>query len=140
MPVPTALTAPTASTEVVTKEPAQAKHQAASTFVSPVEAPGRTLATPELADAFDGIDEVTAAQWRSRLGDLRKHKWMRPARATKGRAPNPATWWPLKFAELLHERGTSYESLNRAFLNVAALKPWLPEWQAARRERNAFCQ
>lgn len=101
---------------------------------------GRTLKTGELAEAFDGIDGVGADKWRQWLGDLKNHSWLKPARATIGMAPNPATWWPLKFAELLLERGRPADSLNRAFLTVQALKPWLHDWQEARRERDAFGQ
>ena len=113
--------------------------QAEPTAAEPVQPTGRTMATGELADAFDGIMDVTSQQWRKRLGDLSNHPWLKPARATQTAAPHPATWWPLKFAELLLERNASLESLNRAFL-APQLKPWLTDWQEAKRERNAFGQ
>lgn len=113
--------------------------QAEPTAAEPVQPTGRTMATGELSDAFDGIMDVTAQQWRKRLGDLSNHPWLKPARATQAAAPNPATWWPLKFAELLLERNANPESLNRAFL-TPKLKPWLTDWQEVRRERNAFGQ
>lgn len=98
------------------------------------------LTTPEIAEAFDGIGGQTAAQLRSKLGDVKNHHWLLPARAAQARAPKPATWWPLKIADSLLQRQASAESLNRAFLTVPMLKPWLHLWQEKRRERNAFGQ
>jgi hypothetical protein len=98
----------------------------------------RPLTTRMIADAFNGINQVSAAQWLVWLGDLKHHGWLIPARAEKRPAPNSATWWPLKLAELLQKRGAEFDALNRCFLNAPALKPWLPAWQDARRERNAF--
>ncbi len=92
--------------------------QAEPVAAEPVQSPERTLKTGALADAFNGIMGVSAQQWRNRLGDLKHHLWLTPARATTAAAPTPATWWPLKFAELLLEREASAESLNRAFLTV----------------------
>jgi hypothetical protein len=97
------------------------------------------LTTPELADAFDGVDGQTAQQWRRKLGDVKNHKWLLPARHEPATAPNAATWWPLLFAELLLARDVSAESLNRVFM-TRKLKPWLLLWQEKRRERNAFGQ
>ena len=96
------------------------------------------LTTRKIADAFADIDGQTAQQWRDKLGDVNNHRWLLPARAARNSAPRPSTWWPLKFADLLGERGTTHDSLNRAFLGQPALKPWLAEWQEAKRERNAF--
>ena len=96
------------------------------------------LTTPEIADAFDGIDGQTAKQWRDKLGDVNNHRWLIKARAQTAKAPKPATWLPIKFAELLLAREASIDSLNRAFVNAPKLKPWLPLWQEKRRERNAF--
>lgn len=96
------------------------------------------LTTPDIADAFDGIDGQSAKQWRDKLGDVNNHQWLLPARAARAAAPKSATWWPIAFAELLLERGTEADSLNRAFLMVPKLKPWLLLWQEKRRERNAF--
>jgi len=98
------------------------------------------LTTPDIADAFDGIDGQTAKQWRDKLGDVNNHQWLIDAQAQKATAPKPATWWPIKFAELLRTRDATDESLNRAFLTAPKLKPWLPLWQEKRRERNAFGQ
>jgi hypothetical protein len=98
------------------------------------------LTTPEIAEAFDGIGGQTAKQWRDKLGDVNNHQWLIDARAQKATAPKPATWWPIKFAELLRTRDATDESLNRAFLTAPKLKPWLPLWQEKRRERNAFGQ
>ena len=98
------------------------------------------LTTPEIADAFDGIDGLTARQWRDKLGDANNHQWVMPARAEKATAPKASTWWPITLAELLVAREASDESLNRAFLTAPKLKPWLPLWQEKRRERNAFGQ
>jgi hypothetical protein len=58
------------------------------------------LTTPEIAEAFDGIGGQTAKQWRDKLGDVNNHQWLIDARAQKATAPKPATWWPIKFAEL----------------------------------------
>ena len=96
------------------------------------------LTTPDIADAFDGIDGQTAKQWRDKLGDVNNHRWLIKARAQTAKAPKPATWLPIKFAELLLAREASIDSLNRAFVNAPKLKPWLPLWQEKRRERNAF--
>ena len=98
------------------------------------------LKTPAIAEAFEGVDGLTAKQWSDRLGDLNNHKWLTPARATQGKAPRPATWWPLKLGEILEARGIPFDALNRLFLNRRALKPWLPAWQEAKRQRNAFGQ
>ena len=98
------------------------------------------LTTPDIADAFDGIDGQTAQQWRDKLGDVNNHQWLIEARAQKAPAPRPATWWPIKLAELLRTRDATDESLNRAFATAPKLKPWLPLWQEKRRERNAFGQ
>ena len=96
------------------------------------------LTTRKIADAFADIDGQTAQQWRDKLGDVNNHRWLLPARAARNSAPRPSTWWPLKFADLLEERGTTLDSLKQAFLHQPALKPWLAEWQEAKRERNAF--
>ena len=98
------------------------------------------LTTPDIADAFDGINETTATQWRNWLGDVNNHEWLLPARAVKASTPKSATWWPLVFASLLLERKASGDSLNRAFLTMPMLKPRLKLWQEQRRERNAFGQ
>ena len=98
------------------------------------------LTTPDIADAFDGINGQTAQQWRDKLGDVNNHQWLVEARAARASAPRPATWWPIKFAELLRARKATDESLDHAFLTVPKLKPWLPLWQEKRRERNAFGQ
>ena len=118
-----------------TSAPAPAAESVPVEALKPI---GLTLTTPELADAFDDI-EVSAERWRKRLGDLRNHAWLALARATATKAPTPASWYPLKFAELLRERGATDDCLNRAFL-APALKPWRLKWQEARRERNAFGQ
>lgn len=97
------------------------------------------LKTGDIAEAFDGIDDLSAAKWRRKLGDVKNHAWVLPARAVKGEAPTPSTWWPLKLADLLQqEREVSFDTLNRKFVNQKKLKPWLPAWQAARRERDDF--
>lgn len=98
------------------------------------------LTTPEVADAFDGVDGQTAKQWRDKLGDVNNHQWLIEARAQRAAAPRPTTWWPIAFAELLLARGASDESLNRAFVAAPKLRPWLALWQEKRRERNAFGQ
>jgi hypothetical protein len=98
------------------------------------------LSTPRLAEAFDDTDNKSAKQWRRILGDVNNHHWLLDARADRGTAPRPTTWWPLKFAALLEKRGVTFDSLNRAFLTSPTLKPWLRHWQEARRERNAFGQ
>ena len=109
----------------------------AGTSPQPHEGPP-ALKTPEIADAFDGISGHSAQQWRDMLGDMNNHQWLKAALATQGKAPRPSTWWPLKFADLLLERGATRESLNRAFVNAPKLKQWLPNWQQAKRERDAF--
>lgn len=96
------------------------------------------LTTPEIADAFDGIDGQSAEQWRRKLGDVNNHKWLLGARAEKAKAPQPARWWPIKLAELVLEREDCADSLNRAFLTAPTLKQWRPAWQEHRRERDAF--
>lgn len=101
--------------------------------------PTRPLTSPQLADAFDGV-ELTVDKWRTKLGDTNNHQWLLPAQRSKGTAPNPSTWCPVAFADLLHKRGTKPAELNRCFLTVQALKPWLAEWQEATRERNNFGQ
>jgi hypothetical protein len=98
------------------------------------------LTTAEIADAFDGINDTSATRWRKRLGDVNNHEWLLPARAVKASAPKSATWCPLVFAGLLLERKASGERLNRAFLNIPMLKPWLKLWQEQKRERSAFGQ
>ena len=98
------------------------------------------LTTPDIADAFEGIDGQTAKQWRDKLSDVNNHQWLIEARAEKATAPRPTKWWPIKFAELLLARDASAESLNRAFATAPKLKPWLLVWQERRRERNAFGQ
>ena len=98
------------------------------------------LTTPQMADAFDGIDGRTGQKWRELLGDLNNHQWALPARAAEGKAPKPATWWPVILAGLLLKRGTSSDPLNHCFLTMPTLKAWLPEWQEERRTRNAFGQ
>ena len=98
------------------------------------------LSTPDLARAFDDVGGQTEAQWRRKLGDANNHRWVLPARAQQRAAPNPSTWWPIAFAELLLRGRASEASLNSAFMTAPKLKPWLPHWQAKRRERNAFGQ
>ena len=98
----------------------------------------QALTTPQMADAFEGIDGQTAKQWREKLGDTKNHQWLLPALHARGSAPTPSTWWPLEFARVLQGRGATFENLNGAFLTVPVLKRWLPEWQEAHRERNAF--
>ena len=98
------------------------------------------LTTPEIAEAFDGIDGKTATQWRNWLGDVNNHKWLLPARAVQVTAPKSSTWWPIVFANLLLNREVSDDSLKCAFVNSPKLKPWLHLWQEQRRERNAFGQ
>lgn len=111
---------------------------APSIAVEPTTPP--SLTTPDIAEAFDGIYEQTAKQWRNKLGDVNNHQWLVDARAEMAKAPKPAKWWPIKFAKLLIERGASAESLNRAFLKEPKLKPWLVLWQENQKERNAFGQ
>ena len=144
--------APTGSTRTATPDTALATTGEQTATAGPLTAPDkpapaaivgiteavRPLTTAQVADAFDGELELSAAQWRERLGDM--PLWLLPARAAKGKAPNPSTWWPLEFARILLERGATFDSLNRKFLAVPALKPWLPAWQEQRRERNAFGQ
>jgi hypothetical protein len=102
------------------------------------------LTTPGISEAFDGITERSAKQWRDMLGDVKNHQWVMPARVEAGKAPNPSRWCPLTLARILLERVPSperepcTESLNRRFLNEPALKPWLAAWQEDRRQRNAF--
>lgn len=118
----------------------------ASAIAEPVTAVVESESTPlplptgEVADAFDGIAGKTSTQWRNTLGDAQNHQWVLPARAVQGTAPTASTWWPLKFARLLQDRGATVESLNRVFLAAPKLKPWLHHWQEATRERNAFGQ
>jgi hypothetical protein len=123
-------------------DPAEAKPVAAT--VTRQTLPGEVrlppLTTPDIADAFDGIGGQTAQQWRAKLGDVNNHQWLIGARALAAKAPKPATWWPIAFAELLLAREASAESLKRAFLTQPKLKPWLPIWQEKHRERNAFGQ
>lgn len=123
-------------------EPAASKPVAATVtrLALPSEERPPPLTTPEIADAFDGIDGQTAKQWSDKLGDVNNHQWLVGARALKVKAPKPATWWPIEFAELLLAREASAESLNRAFSTKPKLKPWMLLWQEKRRERNAFGQ
>lgn len=95
--------------------------------------PDRGLDTSAIAEAFSCIDGL-----RRKLSDANNHKWLIPARITQGVPPKPSTWCPLKLAKILLDRGASAEGLSRAFLKEVALKPWLTEWQEAKRERNAF--
>ena len=97
-----------------------------------------SLTTPKIAAAFDGINGLSARQLRAKMGDVKNHQWLVHARHTQGVAPKPSTWWPLLVAHLLEDRGATFESLNRKFLNEKALKPWLRKWQEARHEQNAF--
>jgi hypothetical protein len=99
--------------------------QAEPTAAEPVQPTGRTMATGELADAFDGIMDVTSQQWRKRLGDLSNHPWLKPARARLR---------PLRHTRDMvaaEVRGTAAGitralSSNRAFL-APQLKPWLTD-------------
>lgn len=111
------------------KTPIEADSQAAS--VAATE-PG--LPTSQVAEAFSFV-----AGLKAKLGDVNNHQWLLPARLTQGRKPNPATWCPLRLAEILLSKGKASESdLSRAFVMVAALRPWRDSWQEAKRERNAF--
>ena len=121
-------------------EPVRTGAEPGNNLDNPAPANPPPLTTPDIADAFEGIEEQTAKQWRDKLGDVNNHQWVVTARAEKGRAPKPATWWPVAFAELLLARDASEESLNRAFITAPKLKPWLPLWQEKHRERNAFGQ
>ena len=98
------------------------------------------LTSPQLAEAFGGV-KMTVKKWKTKLGDTENHRWLLPARRSKGTAPKPSTWCPVAFAHLLRERGPEVidQQLSRAFLSPA-LKPWMSEWQEATRERNAFGQ
>ena len=98
------------------------------------------LTSPQIADAFNGIDDLSALQWRARLGEPPKWLEVERTRASIGTAPKPSTWWPLELARILTKRGVAYECLNRKFVNERALKPWLPKWQAERRECNGLEQ
>jgi len=120
--------------------PAAAEPALALTEPKQSKARAAPLVTPAIADAFDGIDGLSAMQWRGKLGDLNNHQWLLPALAARGKAPSPSTWWPLKLADLLQGRGVTLDSLNRLFLKAPALRPWLPEWQESKHERNAFGQ
>ena len=124
--------------EAVSMLPPVAEPAPAGAAVGAAVAGPSSLTTPQIADAFDGIGGLSAKEWSDKLGDVNNHQWLLPARAARGSAPRPSTWWPLRFADLLEKRGTTHDSLNRAFLGQPALKPWLAEWQEAKRERNAF--
>ena len=98
------------------------------------------LTSPQIADAFNGIGDLSEQQWRARLGEPPKWLDVERTRASIGTAPKPSTWWPLELARILTKRGVAYECLNRKFVNERALKPWLPKWQAERRECNGLEQ
>ena len=100
--------------------------------------PPAPLTTPVMAQAFDGILDLTEEKWRSKLGDVNNHQWLAAARVEQGKAPKPSKWNPCKLADLLLKRDVSSDALNRRFLEVPTLKPWLSVWQEAKQERNAF--
>lgn len=120
--------------------PAEPVHAADTSSKPAKEHEPPPLKTPEIADAFDGLDGNTATQWRQRLSDVNNHSWLLPARAVKATAPKSATWYPLVLATLLQKRGESSDSLNRAFSSAPKLKPWLHLWREHMRERNVFGQ
>lgn len=135
-PLQTLGLASTGSPTVEATKPSSSEESALAPSVEATTLP--PLSTPDIALAFDGVGEQTESQWRRKLGDVNNHQWVLPARAHQATAPNPATWWPIAFAELLIQRGASEGSLNVAFMNAPKLRPWLPLWQEKRRERNAF--
>jgi hypothetical protein len=124
--------------EQVTIAEPQGKPKAAEPETS--ELNSRTLTTPQVSDAFDGVLGFTSMQWKRKLGDVNNHKWLLPARITLGAQPKPSTWCPLKLAELVSEKDMDDSALRRAFLEKQTLKSWLLQWQEQRRQRNAFGQ
>jgi hypothetical protein len=99
-----------------------------------VAAQAAGLPTPQIAEAFSFVLGL-----KEKLGDVNNHRWLLPARLTKGNRPTPATWCPLKLADLLVSNGSTNEQpINAAFVSSQALRAWRDEWQEARRERNAF--
>ncbi len=120
--------------EIANSDAGQVKSPPSATMHGPAP-----LTTPKLAEAFANIKGKSAQQWTETLGDVNNHQWMLPAIAVRStRKPNPSTWWPIKFAELLSKRNVTFERLDRLFANQPLLKPWMHEWQEARRERNGF--
>jgi hypothetical protein len=107
---------------------------------------GQDTQTPNAATSATGLTTAQIAQafsfvvgLKAKLGDVNNHKWLLPARQTKGQPPTPATWCPLLLADLLVSKGAAtLPNVNAAFTNVAALRAWRDAWQEARRERNAF--
>jgi hypothetical protein len=112
------------------KRPGQAKPGPSAGYQIPA------LPTPDIAEAFSFYRGLKKA-----LGDSKNHHhWLLPARVSEGSPPFPHTWCPLEVAKALLSRGASEGELNKAFLSAAVLKPWLLEWQDARRQRNGFGQ
>ena len=136
VPLPLSGSADDALPDVARAQPeAQAELQTTeSGNQSPPVASTAGLPTTEIADAFSFVDRL-----KKKLGDVNNHQWLLPAQLTKGQRPTPATWCPLKLADILLSRGkASEEDLRRAFATRPTLHPWREAWQEARRERNAF--
>lgn len=120
-------------TQAATQETEVAPLSLDFTTASKPRAGQHPLTTPKIAEAFSCVWSGTKA-----LSD--PGKWLLPARRYQGKAPKSSTWCPIALAELLKARGTDDDALKRLFLTEPLLKPWLLEWQTARRELNAFGQ
>lgn len=96
------------------------------------------LTSTEIAFAFDDIHHLSEAQWKKKLSDLNNCAWLLPAIVVRGKAPKSSTWNPVRFAELLQEKGVTAETLNRRFFSAPTLKPWLASWQESTRALNDF--
>ena len=98
----------------------------------------KSLNTPELAAAFNGVNQLTESQWKKRLSDVSNHKWLEPARLTKGAKPKPSTWCPIELGKQIMKKSSCKAGLDAAFRNNENLLPWRDEWAEFTRERNAF--
>jgi hypothetical protein len=102
---------------------------AAAPFDGPVNGPS-PLPKRAMAQVFDGIGGKSEEEWMRTLGDLKHAAWLRPALAKEGARGKSATWFPVKFAELLRgKRNADYAVLNKCFLTAPHLRPWLSAWQ-----------
>jgi hypothetical protein len=124
------------STENIALEVVMAGEETAPTVSAPP--PAKSLETPAIAAAFDGILSVDEEKWKKRLGDVAHHRWLLPARVSKSQAPKSATWCPIKLGELFLKKGADEAALKKAFSNHKNLKAWRDEWANLTRERNAF--